>query len=131
MKRFVMWLWVNNITTGWGGVPNGTLSMMLTCCPNLMFLAFPWLEIQRFQIGHFASLRSSKLIFILLSLSKSKLPLFVPFYYCGQVIVTLLSLGKTCREKQSKPSPFDKNSRTTQNIWHKLFPMIQSAGIKN
>ena len=67
--------------TAWGGVPNGTLSMMFTCCPNLMFLASPWLEIQRFQIGHFASLRSSKLIFILLSLGKPKMSLFGPFYW--------------------------------------------------
>ena len=45
--------------------------------------------------------------------------------------VTLLGLGKTYRKKQSKPSPFDKNSRTTHRIWHKLFSIIQSAGIKN
>ena len=43
-----MWLWANDITTIWG-VPNGTLSMMFTCCPNLMFLASPWLEIYRFS----------------------------------------------------------------------------------
>ena len=129
MKRFVMWLWVNNITTGWGGVPNGTLSMLLTCCPNLMFLAFPWY-------------RDFKLVILLLWEVQSwysfcylwaspNCPYLFLFTDCGQVIVTLLSLGKTCREKQSKPSPFDKNSRTTQKIWHKLFPMIQSAGIKN
>ena len=49
IKRFVMWLWVNDITTTWRGVPNGTLSIMFTCCPNLMFLASPWLEIYRFS----------------------------------------------------------------------------------
>ena len=31
-----MWLWANGITTAWGGVPNGTLSMMFTCCPNFV-----------------------------------------------------------------------------------------------
>ena len=36
-------LWDNKITTAWGGVPNGTFSMMFTCCPNLMFLASLWL----------------------------------------------------------------------------------------
>ena len=29
--------------------PNVTLSMMFTCCPNLMFLTFLWLEIYRFS----------------------------------------------------------------------------------
>ena len=72
-----MWLWANDITTAWRGLPNGTLSMMFTCCPNLMLLASLWLEIYRFQIGHFATLSSSKLIFILLTLGKSKLSLFV------------------------------------------------------
>ena len=44
-----MWLWANVIVTAWGGVPNGTLSIMFTCCPNLMFLASPWLKIYRFS----------------------------------------------------------------------------------
>ena len=61
------------------------------------------------------NLSISKLIFILFTLGKSKLSLFVLFYYCGQVAVTLLSLGKTYHEKQFKLSPFDKNSRTTIN----------------
>ena len=59
IKRFVMWLWADDITTAWG-VPNGTLSMRFTCCPSLMFLAFPWLEIWRFQIGHFADCEGFK-----------------------------------------------------------------------
>ena len=49
IKRFVTWLWANVITTAWGGVPNGTLSIMFTCCPNLMFLASPLLKIYRFS----------------------------------------------------------------------------------
>ena len=42
-------LWAHVVTTAWGEVPNGTLSMMFTCCPNLMFLASLWLEIYRFS----------------------------------------------------------------------------------
>ena len=48
-----MWLWANDITASWGGVPNVTLSMMFICCPNLMFLASPWLEIYIFSIWSF------------------------------------------------------------------------------
>ena len=29
--------------TAWGGVPNGTLLVIFTCCPNLIFLASKWL----------------------------------------------------------------------------------------
>ena len=79
-----------------------------------------------FKLVILLTLSSSKLVFILLTLGKSELTLFVPFYYFGQVTVILLSLGKTS-QKQSK-----KNSRTMHRIfWHKLFSMIQSAGIKN
>ena len=55
-----MWLWANDITTAWGGVPNGTLSMMFTCCPNSIFVASPWLEKYSFQIGHFAHFEQFK-----------------------------------------------------------------------
>ena len=109
-----MWLWANDITTAWGGVPNGTLSMMFTCCPNLMFLAYSWLEIHRFSNWLFYW----TLMFILLTLGKSKLTLFIPFYCFGQVTALLLSLVKTCHKKQSKPSQFDKNSRTKHRIRH-------------
>ena len=49
VKRFVSWLWANDITTSWGRVPNGTLSMMFAYFPNLMFQTFLWLEIYRFS----------------------------------------------------------------------------------
>ena len=53
-----------------------------------------------------------------------------PFTDFRQVRVVLVSLGKTCHEKQSKPSQFDngliKNSRTTHRVWDKSFSMIQS-----
>ena len=94
------------------------------------FLLLDW-RYRDFKLVILLTLSSSKLIFILLILGKSKLSLFALFYYCGQAIVTLLSLGKTCHEKQSKPSLFDKNSRTTHRIWHKSFSVIQSAKIRN
>ena len=111
---------------------------MFTCCRNWMFLASRWLEIYiDIQNGYFADSEQfkAKLISILLTLGKLKLTLFVSFYWLGQVTLILLSLGKTCRKKQSKQSPFDngfkKNSRTTNRIWGRSFSMIQSAGIKN
>ena len=128
--RFVTWLWDNAITTTWGRVPNGILSMMFTCCPNSMFLASLWLKIYRFSNWLFFWLWEVQ-SFILLTYSKLELILFVPFYYFGQVTVIILGLGNLCCKKQSKASPFDKNSRTTHKMWHKLFSMIQSVGIKN
>ena len=35
----------NDVTTSWCRAPNGTLWIRFTCCPNLMFLASPWVEI--------------------------------------------------------------------------------------
>ena len=62
------------ITTAWG-VTNGTLSMMLTCCQNLMFLR-DW-RYRDFKLVILLTLSISKLIFILLTLGKSKLPVLV------------------------------------------------------
>ena len=47
IKRFVKvtWLWGNAISTSWGRVPNVTHWMNFTCCPSLIFLASPRLEI--------------------------------------------------------------------------------------
>ena len=54
------WLWANESTTAWSGVPNGTLSMFIWC-PNLMFLASLWLEIYMdFQTIHFADFKQFK-----------------------------------------------------------------------
>ena len=59
--RLLRWLWANDITTAWDGAPNGTLSMMFIWCPNLMFLASPWLEIYiDFQTSHFADFEQFK-----------------------------------------------------------------------
>ena len=57
-------------------------------------------------------------MFIFLTLGMLKLTLFVLFYCFGHATVISLSLGKTCHEKQSKHSQFDKNSRTKPRIWH-------------
>ena len=119
-----------DVTTSWCGVPSGTLWMIFTFCPNLMFLAFPWPEIYRFsnwsfcwlwavQNWHFPNFGQAKMdttSLFLLTLGRS---------------VYLLTLGKIldCK-KQSKPS-LTKNSRTRHRIWHKSFWMIQSGGIKN
>ena len=104
-----------DITTSWSGLPNGTLSMIFTYCPNLMFLASLWLEIYRFC--------SLKLIFILLTLGRSKLTLSFLFYWLWMGHSYFIDLGKTYHEKP-------KNSRTRHRVWHKSFLMIQSAGIR-
>ena len=59
-------------------------------------------DIYIFKLVILLTLNSSKLIVILMALDKLKLTLHAHFYYCGQVTVTLLSLGET------------KNPRTTQ-----------------
>ena len=72
IERFVkaMLLCGNEITTSCGRVPNGTHWVGSTCCPNLMLLASPWLEIFRLVIAdfeqfkidsHFAQFRQSKI----------------------------------------------------------------------
>ena len=59
-------------------------------------------DIWIFKLVILLTLSSSKLIFILLTLDKWRLTLFALFYYFGQVRVILLSLSKTCHEKQAK-----------------------------
>ena len=39
----------SDFTASWGRVPNGTLYMRFTCCPNLKFLPISWLEIYIFS----------------------------------------------------------------------------------
>ena len=59
-KRFVKvtWLWGNDVTTSWVGVPNRMLWMRFNCCPNLVFLASPWLELYRSSNWSFCWLRA-------------------------------------------------------------------------
>ena len=65
-----------------------------------------------------------KLVILLVSSSSklSQVSQNCPYSFCftvfGQATVILLSLGKTCHKKQSKPSLFDKNLRTMHRIWH-------------
>ena len=94
-----------------GEVPIRTLSIMFTCCHNLMFLACPWLKIYRFSNWSFCYFEQFK----------------VDNYW----LWTGLSC-KACHEINSTSPPRnDENSRTMHKIWHKSFLMIQSVGIKN
>ena len=116
IKRLVRWLWANDITTIWGGVPNGTPSMMFIWCLNSIFLASLWLEIN-FQTGHFSDFEQFKAKIYFAKFGQVKIdPIWSVLLTLDRSVI-LLSLGKTCHEKQFKPSPFDKNSRTTHKIW--------------
>ena len=84
-----------------------------------------------FQTGYFADFEQFKVDNFFANFGQVRIDYLFPFTDFGQVTVILPSLGKFCCKNHSKPSPFDKNSRTTHRIWHKLFSMIQSAGIKN
>ena len=66
---------------------------------------------------------SLKLIFILLTLCRSKLTLSYLFYWLWMGHSYFIDLGKTYHKKP-------KNSRTRHRVWHKSFLMIQSAGIR-
>ena len=109
------WLWANDIITTWGGVPNGTLSMMFIRCPNLMFLASPWLEWRyiNFQTRHFADFEQFKVDIYFTNFGKVKIHPIWSFLLTLDRSVILLSLGKTCHENRFKPSSLDKNSGTT------------------
>ena len=54
------WLWASDITTASGRAPNGTLSVIFTCCSNLMFLASCGCRYIDFQTGHFAGFEQFK-----------------------------------------------------------------------
>ena len=45
----VTWLWGDDVTSSWVGVPIETLRIRFTCCPNLMFPSSSWLEVYRFS----------------------------------------------------------------------------------
>ena len=71
-----------------------------------------------FKLVILLPLSSSEMKFILITLGKSKLSLLVLLYYAvTSVAVILLNLGKTCREKQPKPSRFDKNQEPRYFQW--------------
>ena len=100
-------------------------SIMFTNCSNLMFLAPPWLEIYRYSNLSFwwlwavqrLTLFSLKLIFIFITLGKSKSTLFILLYYFQQVSY-FPEFGQDTSGKI-----IQNNSRTTNRILHKsVFP---------
>ena len=103
IKRFVkvIWLWGNNITTYWDGVPNGTLWMRFTYCLNLMFFTSPWLEIYIFKLVILLNLSSSKLIVILLTLGKLKFTLLFSFLTLGRSVILPTLANMVDHKKQS------------------------------
>ena len=125
-------VWANGITTTWGGVPNGTLSMMFIWCSNLMFLASPWLEICiDFQTSDFADFEQLKVDIyfanfgqvktdpirsFLLALDRSQL------FYCVWVRHAL--------KIDSNPLRWQKIKNHIR-LCHKSFSVIHSTGIKN
>ena len=89
---------------------------------------------QIFKLVILLTLISSKLIFIWLTLDKSKLTLFIFFPHFGQVDRSQLFYSvwaKQAAKNNPNPHHLIKNSRTTHRIWHMSFSMIQSVGIKN
>ena len=91
-----------------------TMKLFHIRCPNVMFLASQWLRHIDFQTSHFAvTLSNSKLIYFT-NFWQVKIQLIRSFLLTldRAQLLSSLSLGKTCREKQFEPSLFDKNSRT-------------------
>ena len=102
-------IWGNDVTTSCVGVLNGTFWMRFTYCPNLMFLASPWLEIYRFSDWSFCWLWAVQNWVIFLLWASQNWPYLFIFTDFRQITVFLLSLGKMLgHKKQFKPSPFDK-----------------------
>ena len=66
--------------------------------------------------ANFGQVRIDPIYFFLLTLDKSQ-----SFYYVWVSYVA----------KNNPNSPLDKNPKIRRRIWHKLFSMIPSAGIKN
>ena len=100
-------------------------------CPNLMFLASPWLRYIQFQTGHFPNFEQFEIDSHSATLVKSRLILCVYFNTLNKSVI-LLSFSKMLDcEKQSKPPTLDKSSGTTHRVWYKAFSMIQSTKIKN
>ena len=103
IERFVKvtWIWGTDISSSWGGVPNRTLWMRLTCMSNLMLLGFPWLKniLSNWKFDYFEQFKINSY--------------FAAFNsYFGQVTNILLSLGKILgHKKQSKASMFAKKTQ--------------------
>ena len=91
LKRFITW----------GGVPDGTLSLMFTCCPNLMFLTSSWLKIHRFSNW---PVKTDPICSLLLTLNRSQL-----FHWIW---------ARHTTKNNPNPTSLIKNSRTKHRIWH-------------
>ena len=84
-KEFVMWLWGNDITSSWGRVLNGILWMRLPAVQIYVSIPPMIRYIWIFKLVILLTLRSPKLMVILITLDKSKLTLVVYFYCFEQV----------------------------------------------
>ena len=102
-----------------------THSRMFTCCPNLMILASLWLEIHRFSNWSFCYFEQLKVDIHFANIWQARIdPICFLLLTLDRLQLKMLQVAG--REKQS-----NENSITMHKIWHKLFLMIQSAGIKN
>ena len=80
-KEICHMIWANDILISGGRVPNGTLSMMFTYRPNLLLLASLWLEIYKCSNWSFCYFEQFKIDIHFANIGKSKLTLFVLFYW--------------------------------------------------
>ena len=127
-----MWLWANFITVCLGGVPMEMhLFKDIYLLPKFDVSSFYRTgDIEILKLVILVTLSSSKLIFILITLGKSELMLFVPFYWLwtGQLLYWVW----VSYVVKNNPNPLRLiEIREPHRIWHNLFSMIQSAGIKN
>ena len=127
-----MWLWANFITVCLGGVPMEMhLFKDIYLLPKFDVSSFYRTgDIEILKLVILVTLSSSKLIFILITLGKSELMLFVPFYWLwtGQLLYWVW----VSYVVKNNPNPLRLiEIQEPHRIWDNLFSMIQSAGIKN
>ena len=132
-----MYLWGNDVTTSWGGVPNETFWMKFTCRRNFNVSSFLMDgDIKIFKLVILITLSSlvilltwssSQLIFFFLTLSKSQL---THVYYIEQAM-GFYYLGKTlCSEKQTEASLFDNKFKNHTYIVTSHFQWINQLNQK-
>ena len=111
------WLWDHNISTSWGRVPKGTLSMRFTCYPNMMFLASPRLEICRFSDQLFWWIWAVQSWYSFWWLWENQNWSW-SFIFTDFGHIYLNESGLEVWPKKSKPSPFDKKLKNhTKDQW--------------
>ena len=87
--------------------------------------------IRDFQ-GNFADFEQFKIDSNFASLVQSKLTLIVHLYWLWVGHSCFTDYGQEFRtKKQSKPSSFDKNSKSRLRTWHKSCSMIRSVVIRS